>query len=307
MTTTVAITVTYHPDIKVLKRQLDTLHPNVFVVVVDNGSKNEILEKVSRLLESRSESILLPLHENRGLPAAINFAADWVATNRAGQTENLLLLDQDSQPAPGAYDVLLTELERLTAQGIKAMVGPNLIDQYTGQLHGFHRIEGWRWARCFPGSGADVVRCSSLNGSGTLMPFHVFQALGGLDELLFIDHVDTEWSFRAMSCGVCLIGVPHAHFLHAMGDKGRKFFWSGRRVWPVRSPLRHRYLFRNTVILLRRSYVPLVWKLWAVPKLVFTAILFALMGPDRKEQLMCMFNGVWEGICSNQVRQVIKK
>jgi rhamnosyltransferase len=76
-----------------------------------------------------------------------------------------------------------------------------------------------------------------------------------------------------------------------MGEASRRIWLFGWRVWPSRSPQRHYYLFRNAVALMRRQYVPVVWKTWAVAKLVLTAVVHGLHGDRRREQLQQMWRG----------------
>jgi len=131
----------------------------------------------------------------------------------------------------------------------------------------------------------------------------LFTKLGGLDETLFIDHVDTDWAFRVLGAGLKLFGVPQATFDHGMGEYGLRFWWFGWRVWPQRPPLRHYYLFRNAVCLLRRPYVPGVWKFWAVIKLFLTLAVHATFDPDRRLQMSSMLSG----ICDACHRSIEKK
>jgi len=98
-------------------------------------------------------------------------------------------------------------------------VGPLLIDIKTGLSHGFHQATSWRWQRAYPKAGSsEPVSCTNLNGSGTLMRIELFELLGGLEESLFIDHIDTEWSFRVLAHGYTLWGIPGAILQHRMGD-----------------------------------------------------------------------------------------
>jgi rhamnosyltransferase len=55
-------------------------------------------------------------------------------------------------------------------------------------------------------------------------------------------------------------------------------------------------LFRNAVRLMRRGYVPLVWKFWAAIKLLLTACVHLFLDARRWEQLRCMSKGVWAGL-----------
>jgi rhamnosyltransferase len=119
--------------------------------------------------------------------------------------------------------------------------------------------------------------------------------LGGLEEEFFIDHIDTEWSFRILAAGFTLWGIPNAVFTHFMGDRGVRFWWFGWRVWPMRSPIRHFYLFRNAVRLMRRRYVFAVWKFWNVVKLSLTAMVHMTLDDQRGAQLKSMWRGVKAG------------
>lgn len=294
----VAIVVTYHPDLQCLGMLLDALPQEVRVVVVDNNSPSEDAAGIERLLATRKEARLVRNASNTGLAAAMNRG---FATLRGEQVEFLLLMDQDSVPHPDALVTLRAAFLRLEAGGHEVgCVGPRLVDPSTGLEHGFHTMRALRWVRVFPVHGdSRPVRCANLNGSGTLMRAGLFERLGGLDERLFIDHVDTDWSFRVLDAGFPLFGIPDAVFDHSMGERGMRFWLFGWRVWPVRSPVRHYSLFRNSVELMRRPYVPLVWKCWAVAKLAATFMLHALFDHRRGTQVGQMLRGFKDGLRGN--------
>lgn len=289
-----SVTVTYHPDAQLLHTQLAALPPAVRKILVDNGSPDALWAELTPRLADIANLEILRLGGNLGLAGAINIGADHV--RRTGGTRWLLLLDQDSVPQPNAVDRLVQAFITLSANGVRVgAVGPALLDPAAGRRHGFHIIEGFRWRRIDVVRGPPL-RCDSLNGSGTVVEAEVFERLGGLDASFFIDHVDTEWSFRLMADGWQIFGVPEAEFVHRMGDSGMRLWLGGWRVWPIRSPLRHRYLFRNAIVLWRRSYVPLVWKIWVIPKLLMTAAVFAVVGPQRGAQLKAMALGLVDGL-----------
>lgn len=290
------IVVTYNPDIPTLARQFASLPAASALVVVDNASDPPIIDQLRELAENRERVFLCANQANRGLAAAINQGMN-EARARWADVRLALLLDQDSEPRPGSIHTLLDELLRLqNAHPPAACVGPALLDVTTGLYHGFHQQSRWRWKRITPDveHGSPVI-CSNLNGSGTLVAIDLFQTLGGLDEGLFIDHVDTEWAFRVQAAGYGLYGIPQAIFEHRMGEASRRIWLFGWRTWPMRSPQRQYYLFRNAVVLMRRDYVPRVWKTWAVLKLLLTSIVHGVMDPRRKAQVQQMLKGVREG------------
>lgn len=291
------ITVTFHPDIRKVKDQLDALPRGATSVIVDNASNADEIVALKRLVMKRADTHLLQSDRNVGLAAAVNLGATFVAKLPLAH-EFLLLMDQDSQPQPLSIEKLVSAFLQLEAEGLQVgCVGPRLIDETTGLPHGFHCIRGWRWMRIFPPPGsAQPVSCANLNGSGTLVRASLFRKLGGLDEVLFIDHVDTEWAFRVLAAGFGLFGIPQATFDHGMGERGLRFWWFGWRVWPQRSPLRHYYLYRNAVWLMRRRYVPKLWKFWAIVKLMLTFAAHGLFDSKRHLQVCSMLRGIRDGI-----------
>ena len=293
------VTVTYHPDPAVLYTQLRALPPESQKVLVDNGSPEPLLAELESLLADVANWEILRLGKNLGLAEATNIGARHIGAARKARL--LLILDQDSEPCPNSITQLVKAFDSLLAAGLPVgAVGPALLDPITRRHHGFHVINGLRWWRIDP-PGGPPVRCDGLNGSGTLVDLALFEQLGGLEVALFIDHVDTEWSFRMAANGRQMYGVPAAQFIHRMGDSSRRLWLGKWTVWPIRSPLRHRYLFRNAMILLRRPYVPWVWKMWVAPKLCLTTFVFALTGPKRFDQITAMCSGVLDGVRRNPI------
>jgi len=300
-----SVTVTYNPDCEMLRAQLRALPEASLKIVVDNASAQPRLSEIETLVARTANAVLVCNSENLGLAAATNQGVR-EAGERAAQTRLVLLLDQDTEPMPGSIEALVAGFERLSASGGRVGgVGPILRDAATGLTHGFHRHTRWRWTRTYPTEGAIApVPCASLNGSGTLVPVDVFLDLGGLDESLFIDHVDTEWSFRLLAAGYGLWGIPQAVFTHRMGQASLRFWWFGWRLWPSRAPRRHYFLFRNAVRLMKRPYVPTVWKAWAAVKLALTACVHGLIDGRRSEQVGSMWAGIRDGLHSKADRDL---
>lgn len=277
-------------------RQVDALPKDTLLVIIDNASSEAEFADIERIAAAHPQVLLLRNDENIGLAAAVNKAVDYLAEADSAR-EFILLLDQDSEPQAGSVKQLLTAFLRLERAGVRVgCVGPRLLDTRTGLQHGFHCIRGWRWSRRFPAEDElEPVECANLNGSGTLMRTALFQELKGLDASLFIDHVDTEWAFRVSAHGYRLFGIPQAAFRHSMGEDSLRFWFFGWRIWPRRSPMRHYYLFRNAVILMKRDYVPAVWKVWARLKLFVTLLLHGIFDPQREQQIRHMVKGIRNG------------
>jgi len=299
LTAVATVTVTYNPEPGLLGAQLAALPVESLKILVDNGSELEALEQIEALARRTPCTRVLSNPRNLGLATAVNIGVR-AARDQAPRARWVLLLDQDSEPHPGSVQTLTDGFCALERQGKSVgCVGPALSDVATGLTHGFHQATAWRWRRVYPRTGSiQAVPCTNLNGSGTLVPIDLFLQLGGLDEALFIDHVDTDWSFRVLAAGYGLWGIPAAVFTHRMGQGSLRFWMLGWRIWPSRSPRRHYFLFRNAVLLMRRPYVPRVWKFWASIKLLVTAMVHGLVDPERREQWQQMRRGLREGLRS---------
>lgn len=287
------VTVTFNPDITLLEAQLRALPQACNKIIVDNASSTNLLDEIQSLADCTPNVCVLRNGSNVGLSAAINRGVQ-AAAGLKPVPEFVLLLDQDTEPQAGSIAALLAAFRVLEHDGQKVgCVGPLLFDPQTGLTHGFHQCTRWRWKRIYPTAASIApVPCANLNGSGTLVRVELFLRLRGLDESLFIDHVDTEWAFRVLAHGYRLWGIPNAVFRHQMGETSVRFWFFGWRVWPARSPQRHYYLFRNAVTLMRRPYVPMVWKAWAVAKLALTVGVVGFQRNQRREQLRQIWRGV---------------
>lgn len=286
------VTASYNPDPEILGRQLDQLPSTALKVIVDNASRPELRSSI-KCIATAHGAVLLQNETNRGLSGALNQGARY-AQNMRPACRLLLLLDQDTEPGITGVEQLVASYDRIAAlAGKSCCIGPRLVDVETGLEHGFHQIHGWRWSRNFPPPGSSKpVPLANLNGSGTLVPVALFNELDGLEEDFFIDHVDTEWAFRVLAAGYDLYGVPEVTFAHRMGERSLRFWWFGWRIWPDRPPLRHYYLFRNAARLMHRSYVPRVWKVWALAKLSITFVVYMLFDSRRIAQVRNMIRGI---------------
>lgn len=291
------VTVTYRPDLVILARQLAALPQAVTRVIVDNGSGANTEAALTQLAQSHPGVVVRCLGRNIGLAAGLNAGVRIALAESAG-AEFVLFLDQDTEPEPGDVGRLVDAAIAVHAADPRAGVfGPLMVDAATGLSHGVHRIRCGRWVRHYPAvADAAPIPSAGINGSGMLMRVAVFESLGGFDEALFIDQVDTEMSFRAAAAGHALLTLPQVRFRHRMGDRTLRFWLGSWRAWPHRTPARHRYLFRNAVLLLRRPYVPRTWKFWAPVKLLVTALVHLVIDRERFAQLSAMSRGVADGL-----------
>lgn len=289
------IIVTYNPDKVILLASLRTLLSQVrTIIVVDNGSSSNIDEIIQSLKVGIFRRIkVLSLEHNCGLGEAYNAG---IAIARSLRATFVLLMDHDSIPASDMLYKLRNAYINLENQGKSVcIVGPRYRDHVTAQLSQFVYITRFGFARSSCDKTIDYVRADFLISSGSLISIKILDHIGGMDEGLFIDHVDTEWCFRAQSKGFEAYGICSAIMLHSLGDRQTRIWWGRWRTIPFHQPFRYYYMFRNSVLLWQRPYMPLAWKRIDKLRLLYFLIFFTLFSPNRMANLRMMIKGLKDG------------
>jgi rhamnosyltransferase len=287
-----AVIVTYHPDAARVEAILQALKDDVFqVVVVDNNSRHF---DEPRLRAAHPQVRIKRLSANKGIAAAQN---EGIALARSVGAAFVLFLDQDSMPQPGMVATLLAATARLAGMGHRVgCVGPRTYFPGTKDLAAFGRLSwfGVRQQTC-PDSNS-VIECDMLVSSGMLIPMEALERVGGMEEGLFIDSVDTEWCFRAMTHGYRIFGACGAALEHRLGERALRI-WLGRwRRLPRHRPFRYYYMFRNTFLLLGRRYMPVKWTLLQLERLIALFVVYGLFTLGRSGELRMMLKGLVDGV-----------
>lgn len=286
-----AVIVTFNPDQAGLRRLMSALIPQVQqVVVVDNGSDDDMASHLAEFPVT-----LLPLGENTGVAAGFNRGIAWA---REHGYEKVLLFDQDSVPADDMVELLDRTMAELSAHGEKvAAVGPLARDPRTGHEVGFGRMGLFRFR--YVGKMADhgVFPVDFLISSGSLIPIAVLYEIGVMDEGLFIDLVDTEWCLRSAARGFRVYGVSSAILNHGVGEKTADVRLGERQIgsFSCHGPSRHYYIFRNSLLISSRSYVPWRWVFNNAVQLLGMLVYFPLTVRPRLQHLKMMLKGLLDG------------
>lgn len=289
-----SITVTYQPDLPTLQRQLDSLRGQVqHMLVIDNGSSELFIHSLRRLCEDTGAN-LHQLGTNTGIAHAQN---EGIYAALALGVDGVLLLDQDSEAMPGMVPALRQALEDNPRA---AAAGPSTFDDRTGRSFFFllnfdHGIWPKLWS---PGPSPlpQSIEVASLIASGTLIRASALQYQAPMLASWFIDHIDSEWCFRMRAEGWTLLGVPHAQLSHKLGDKVTQVWFLRWRQVAHHSPLRDFYMFRNSILLVQKTYVSWRWKLYILARLVLFSGFFLTFTPQRPLRLKMMTQGIFDGL-----------
>src|SRR5690606_13232277 len=127
----------------------------------------------------------------------------------------------------------------LTRMGYQVgLVGAQDFDKVTGA------VSQPRVSKGQPVASTNYLIVSEILSSGSLIPKATYEAVGGMDDGLFIDAVDFEYCWRLRSYGYVIFKQPDALLGHRLGDGKQKIL--GLVSVGLPAPFRHYYAFRNT-------------------------------------------------------------
>ncbi|MBP0593898.1 glycosyltransferase family 2 protein [Paraburkholderia sp. LEh10] len=285
------VVVFYRPDAACVRRANRYADAGL-CVVIDNTEQSQSADQLG--LDKRIEYVANGA--NQGIATGINQGVE-VLLN-AGCT-SALIFDQDSEPS----DRLLQELPRLLDEerrqrGRVALIGPAYEDARLGGVAPFVRFGYLKLQRVAP-VGTQPIEIDFLISSGSCINLAAWQEIGPMDDALFIDFVDLEWCIRARSRGYAVLGAPGLRLAHELGGEPVRVFG---RQYPSHSPLRHYYLFRNAVALIKRSYIPWTWKSTELVKFPFRLAIYGLFLQPRLSHLRMALTGIWHGLTGRMGR-----
>jgi len=249
------------------------------VVVVDDGSHS-----LGRLDLDGPDVVTIELGENVGIAAALNVGLD--KARELGAT-HVVTMDQDSELPDGYVAEALLHLERLHAQGRRpaavspARFGEFLVSTTPGTPHPRDPIQ-----------------------SGQVVPISVFDEVGGFDERLFIDGVDTEFTLRARGAGYEFWVLPGSDMDHSLGEKipvmlfGKHLTLFGKkRNHYYHAPFRTYYAVRNGLVLWRlHRRGNLGWLTRRTLALFWVTALGLVLSADRGAQFVATVRGLGDGV-----------
>jgi len=286
-----AVVVTFNPDTERLRQVIAAVARQVgAIIVVDNGSAISPAATLTGL--SPNPLSLVTLGDNYGVAAAQNIGLAWA---RERGCTHVLLLDHDAVASPGMVAALLAEMRAHQARGEQvAAVGPLIRDPRRAAPAPFFRLTPWSVRRIeFADAGQPSARVDFLISAGVLLALDAQEQIGTLEESLFIDYVDLEWSLRARRHGYRLYGHYGTALDHRLGDEPLRLFGY---LMTAHSPLRHYYLARNALALWQLPHTPWTWVLADALHLLRKFLVFSTLAPRRFSHCGMMLRGFADGL-----------
>lgn len=245
-----SLVVTYNPDRAKLLDLVKTLISSKFnVILIDNASDDDFFEMFS---ECSNSIMCIKLSSNEGLAKAQNTGITKAIDLGA---DKIIFFDQDSKIDDHFLVNLIFDLKKVGANSSNfAAIGPRFIDEKKGFYFPALKFNSYGLIdKIVVENISQPIEVSFLISSGTLVSVKALKEIGLMREEFFIDFVDTEWCFRALSKGYKLYMSEKAVMKHSIGDDTLKI---ANFNIPVHSGLRRYYRIRNLFFMWKMPYVP---------------------------------------------------
>lgn len=198
----------------------DTSHPDVEVILVDNGSSDG---SVAAAAERFPGIRVLRLAENQGYAGGCNRGIE------ASRGEYLLFLNDDTEVEPGCLGTLVAAAERDPAVGacqpkIRSQANRGRFE-YSGAAGGLMDVYGYPFSRGRlmghveedRGQYDDPADVFWASGVCMLMRRSLCEQVGAFDEVFFAYMEEIDLCWRIQLCGFRVIYVPGAVVYHIGG------------------------------------------------------------------------------------------
>jgi rhamnosyltransferase len=283
-----AIVVTYYPG-QGLGDRIDLTKAQVaHVIIVDNASDDETFKRVQAGLGKPGIDVIRnPV--NFGIAAALNQGVTWA---RSQGYKWVLLLDQDSVPAPDMVATLIGAFNEFPDRGELAIIGLNRVLNPVPRAQ--RNQSGW-W-----GIAETVIT------SGSLLDVGAAQRIGPFREEFFIDCVDFEYCLRARSMGFKIVEILVPIMQHFIGaPKTARLLWLKLHAYNHR-PWRSYYIVRNFMALIREYALKDPWWIFRMSCAVTRIMAVTLLTEEsRVSKFRYMLLGFYDGLLGHFNRKVI--
>lgn len=264
---------------EILKKHQENFHQ---VIIVNNTPKIDLSQFQSKQVK------VINNPGNIGLSAALN-----VGINEAKKqgAEMVALFDQDTELPLNFIKQMLHFINQYQCDKPVAVYSPifhnHVIDETSKHINfkPFRLIRGQVDAD-------DYAYPHYVITSGSIIPIEVFDEIGLMLEELFIDFVDIEWCLRARRHGYQVVTINKVMVDHYLGDYAISF--RGNH-YPIHSPLRMYYYFRNAMYLYRLHEIESNWKFVDGARNIFRFIFYMMFVKDRPTYFKYIIKGYYHG------------
>jgi len=277
-----AVVVTYKPKLEILEKCILSLKDQLNKIIIVDNTPDGCKDLESLRIFTNIEIIYLK--NNYGIAYAQNVGIKKALEEKA---DYILLSDQDTMyPSDFMEKMLLCFKDKVAA------AGPLFLDIHTGKVQFFITRGKIGFKKIYPTSGKHEVL--QLIASGTVINAKYLPDIGLMMEELFIDWVDMEWCWRAVSKGYKIIGNADIIIKHFHGEGSKKIL---NREINIKSSIRYYYTIRNAIFLsLHTKTLNTYYRGILFFKTLRNILLFTTISDNHFKTLKYALKGFYHGI-----------
>ena len=288
---TIAIVVTFNPEVDDFVKFCENLTTQfTSVLIIDNKSDNiTCINDIITKLSNYNKIKFIFNDFNKGLSYAQNQGVKYAINNNF---ESFCMFDQDSIIDSNYLNTIINDYNYLIEKGIRVgTIGPSIIDQTTRKTYPAVKYNGFFLNRIILKN--EIVECSYVIASGSLTKLSIFNEVGWFNETFFINYIDVEWCFRAISKGLNIYITPNVSLYQNVGIFRKNFF--GRAI-PIHSPLRRYYASRNSTLMLSLKHVSIGYKIREIIFNPLRLIFDCIIAGNSKVRIKLFLKGFTDAI-----------
>lgn len=282
----VAVVVVFNPDIEHVKSMINELCKSKFVPVVYDNSPDDSVRLDNKTSFESQGITYLGGTGNKGLSIAFNETIKYFLNKNHLDVKGFMFFDQDSYLEARLIDSLMNDYEFLVENGIDVgVIGAQPIDEL-GDYYNVTEVSGSVLPHGFQ-------ETEFVISSFSYIPVSTIKKVGFFDERLFIDLVDSEYSYRCSKFKLKNVVSRKTLFKHVIGEDRKSFLWF--RKYSISSPMRNYYQARNLIIVGKKNNSNYFY-ISKLIKRLFQVILSGFYGRDLPSRLSFFAKGVYDGL-----------
>jgi rhamnosyltransferase len=286
-----AIIITFNPGNSVVCNVKDLLLQFKEIFIIDNNSSSETIDFLTDQFSEITRASILRNSKNLGIAAAINQGMElairqnyvWAAT-----------FDQDSKIVEGYVSSMFKAYEEYKDKSKVAIISPRYFNKSINKLSAY--------ADSYPVNTPDETNplfeeVKLTMTSGNILNTMAFRAVGGCDEKLFIDLVDTELCLKYRLNSYKIIEAVDAILIHTPGIPSVHKFLGLHLSCYNHNAVRRYYKYRNKILVYKKYFFfDPSWVIQDVYPSLLEIAKIAIFEDQKRNKLLKILIGIWHGL-----------
>ena len=203
------------------------------------------------------------------------------------------LFDQDTELPLNFTEQMLHYINQYPGDKPVAVYSPIYHNHVINETTRHIKFKPFRLIRGAVSEAQDYAHPHYVITSGSIIPIKALDDVGLMREELFIDFVDIEWCLRARKQGYEVVAINKVMIDHHLGDYAVSFMG---HHYPIHSPLRMYYYFRNAMYLYRLREIDWNWRVVDSARNLFRFLFYMLFVKNRWTYFKYIIKGYYHGL-----------